>query len=139
MSSAERFKTAFSYKNVKVHFVGAWYVQFTLTISACLKKILIIRDTVSSIGITRGTHMLPRTVNGMAHVCHFRHALALDERRVKFLPEYAYGGSSKWPGSSEPPEPETHPSDHANKSRGTKAKVRPQTLEVWFAGTHSDM
>ena len=83
--------------------------------------------------------MLPRTVDGMRHVCYFRHALALDEQRVKFLPEYAYGGSSKRPGSSEPPEPETHPSDHGNKSRGTKAKVRPQTLEVWFAGTHSDM
>ena len=25
-SSAERFKLAFSYKDVRVHFVGAWYV-----------------------------------------------------------------------------------------------------------------
>ena len=39
--------------------------------------------------------MLPKTVDGMTHVCCFRHALALDEKRVKFLPEYAYGGSSK--------------------------------------------
>ena len=39
--------------------------------------------------------MLPGTVDGMKHVCYFRHALALDEKRVKFLPEYAYGGSSK--------------------------------------------
>jgi len=31
----------------------------------------------------------------MKHVCYFRHALALDERRVKFLPEYAYGGTEK--------------------------------------------
>ena len=38
--------------------------------------------------------MLPMTVDGMRHVCYFRHALALDERRVKFLPEYAYGGSA---------------------------------------------
>ena len=139
MSSAERFKTAFSYKNVKVHFVGAWYVQFTLTISACLKKILIVRDTVSSIGITRGTRMLPRTVDGMEHVCYFRHALALDERRVKFLPEYAYGGSSKSSRSSGPEKPNTHPSDHGNKSGGGSATVCPQSLEVWFAGTHSDM
>jgi hypothetical protein len=29
----------------------------------------------------------------MTHVCYFRHALALDERRVKFLPEYACGGT----------------------------------------------
>ena len=30
----------------------------------------------------------------MEHVNYFRHALALDERRVKFLPEYVYEGSS---------------------------------------------
>ena len=29
--------------------------------------------------------------SGMKHVCYFRHALALDEGRVEFLPEYAYG------------------------------------------------
>ena len=39
--------------------------------------------------------MLPFTTDGMTHVCYFRHALALDERRVKFLPEYAYGGTSQ--------------------------------------------
>ena len=39
--------------------------------------------------------MLPGTADGMTHICYFRHALALDERRVKFLPEYAYGGSAK--------------------------------------------
>ena len=33
----------------------------------------------------------------MEHVCYFRHALALDERRVKFLPEYTYGGSATKP------------------------------------------
>ena len=50
------------------------------------------RDTVSSVGITRGP-TLPETTTGMRHVCVFRHALALDERRVKFLPEYANGGA----------------------------------------------
>ena len=59
-----------------------------------------IRDTVSSIGIVRGKTMLPMTVDGMTHVCYFRHALALDERRVKFLPEYAYGGSAKPRGNT---------------------------------------
>ncbi|KDR70482.1 hypothetical protein GALMADRAFT_76143, partial [Galerina marginata CBS 339.88] len=103
-SSAERFKKAFSYKDVRVHFVGAW-------------------DTVSSIGIVRGKRMLPRTIDGMKHVCYFRHALALDERRVKFLPEYAYGGEAKPPANSPAP-PMGNP---------------PHTLEVWFAGTHSDI
>jgi len=31
----------------------------------------------------------------MKHVCYFRHALALDERRVKFLPEYTYGEATQ--------------------------------------------
>jgi hypothetical protein len=53
----------------------------------------------------------------MSHVCAFRHALALDERRVKFLPEYANGGRGQ--KSAEPP----------------KADIK----EVWFAGSHSDM
>ena len=70
-----------------------------------------IRDTVSSIGITRGKSMLPGTVNGMTHVCYFRHALALDERRVKFLPEYAYGGSAK-------------PSNPIDNTRGTGAGIQ---------------
>lgn len=50
----------------------------------------------------------------MKHVCVFRHALALDELRVKFLPEYANGGAG--PGKD-----------------ATNIK------EVWFAGSHSDM
>lgn len=51
------------------------------------------RDTVSSVGIVRDK-VLPGTTSGMKHVTFFRHALALDERRVKFLPEYAHEGSS---------------------------------------------
>ncbi|EIM79573.1 uncharacterized protein STEHIDRAFT_44268, partial [Stereum hirsutum FP-91666 SS1] len=69
---AKRFKKSFS-REVRVHFVGAW-------------------DTVSSVGIVRDK-VLPGTTSGMKHVAFFRHALALDERRVKFLPEYAYEGS----------------------------------------------
>ena len=116
------------------------------------------RDTVSSIGIARGKKMLPRTIDGMKHVCFFRHALALDERRVKFLPEYAYGGSAK--SDNENPSSANHrssencnnsstrnegettkgisPSDGVDRSQGMN-KVHPHTLEVWFAGTHSDM
>jgi hypothetical protein len=45
------------------------------------------RDTVSLIGIARETN-LPETTTGMRHVCMLRHALTLDERRVKFLLEY---------------------------------------------------
>jgi hypothetical protein len=69
--------------------------------------------------------MLPRTIEGMKHVCYFRHALALDERRVKFLPEYAYGGTAMPPAQPEDRKKSTHKLAH--------------TKEVWFAGTHSDV
>ncbi|KAF9239483.1 hypothetical protein BU15DRAFT_46764 [Melanogaster broomeanus] len=90
---AEEFKKTFCRKHVRVHFVGVW-------------------DTVSSVGSGRNK-MLPCTTSPCEHICYFRHALALDERRVKFLPEYALGGRS-----------ETTNDDRIK--------------EVWFAGTHSD-
>ena len=93
---------------------------------------IVIRDTVSSIGSARGKQVLPLTTDGMTHVCYFRHALALDERRVKFLPEYARGGTTLPPAPD--PESDTKPEqkDHGDR-------LHPQVLEVWFPGTHSDM
>ena len=88
----------------------------------------IFRDTVSSIGIFRGKN-LPCT-DSPEHICYFRHALALDERRVKFLPEYARGGVmldvdvSQRAGSS---------------SNNEKLSSKPRVKETWFTGTHSDM
>ncbi|KAI0039159.1 hypothetical protein FA95DRAFT_1612794 [Auriscalpium vulgare] len=92
-----RFKQTLSRKEVRVHFVGVW-------------------DTVSSIGFARGKS-LPETTTGMLHVCVFRHALALDERRIKFQPEFVNGGSG--------PRDEDY------------GKV--DAKEVWFAGSHSDV
>ncbi|KIJ61689.1 hypothetical protein HYDPIDRAFT_96031 [Hydnomerulius pinastri MD-312] len=91
---AETFKKTFSRKDIRVHFVGVW-------------------DTVSSVGFGRGK-MLPGTTSSCDHICFFRHALALDERRVKFLPEYVYAGRA-----------DSLNNDHIK--------------EVWFAGTHSDV
>jgi len=92
-----RFKTTFSHEHCDVHFVGVW-------------------DTVSSVGIIRGKSF-PGTDKFNDSVCYFRHALALDERRVKFLPEYVCGGES-YPESGD--------------------GVR-RVKEVWFAGCHSDI
>ncbi|EPQ55322.1 hypothetical protein GLOTRDRAFT_42330, partial [Gloeophyllum trabeum ATCC 11539] len=64
----EIFRGKFSHE-VSVHFMGLW-------------------DTVSSVGITRGKG-LP-LVDDTGHICYVRHALALDERRVKFVPEHFY-------------------------------------------------
>jgi len=46
-----------------------------------------VRDTVSSVGFGRGDVRLSAS-SAAAHACHIRHALALDECRVKFIPEY---------------------------------------------------
>ena len=98
--------------------------------------------------------MLPGTTDGMKHVCHFRHALALDEKRVNFLPEYAHGGTSLSPISTEKQgDPSGNVKEVVNAqipavepdvtvlNRGSKEPTRKlqQTKEVWFAGTHSDM
>ncbi|KAJ7315060.1 hypothetical protein DFH08DRAFT_755614 [Mycena albidolilacea] len=61
---------------------------------------------------------LPLT-SSAEHIYTFRHALALDEHRVKFLPEYVDRGCS-----------------HAAASEiGNLTDVK----EVWFAGIHSDI
>lgn len=105
---------------------------------------------------------LPGTTSGMKHVRFFRHALALDERRVKFLPEYAYEGTM--PTAEErrqteadqhmearvgqisipTQENDTHSSSlQDEESDGPSIPLRsdppPHSKEVWFAGTHSDM
>ncbi|KAK0216785.1 hypothetical protein IW262DRAFT_1276548 [Armillaria fumosa] len=98
-SLAENFKHTFG-REVKVHFVGVW-------------------DTVSSVGIVP-THPLPYKKSA-SHTCFFRHELALDERRVKFLPEYLAGGRSLQTGN-----------EHYGKEP-------PNAKEVWFPGRHSDI
>jgi hypothetical protein len=88
--------------------------------------------------------VLPGTTDGMTHVCYFRHALALDERRVKFLPEYAWGGTTLDPKRKSDPKPESDPKPASDTKEKPKKKshgdrLHPQVLEVWFPGTHSDM
>ncbi|KAF8805056.1 hypothetical protein BYT27DRAFT_6682806 [Phlegmacium glaucopus] len=99
---AKRFKDTFS-RNIQVHFVGAW-------------------DTVSSVGIVRGKN-LPGTTSA-DHICFFRHALALDECRVKFLPEYTYGGVA---------------AKQVKTATMEGLEPMPRIKETWFAGTHSDI
>ncbi|KZV85138.1 hypothetical protein EXIGLDRAFT_623373 [Exidia glandulosa HHB12029] len=106
---AARFKRTFSRKNVTIHFVGAW-------------------DTVSSVGIFRDKP-LPGTMTGMGHVCHFRHALAIHERRVKFLPEFVGGSEGPPPNDANAfPLADYRPSHTA-----------PRVKEVWFAGSHGNI
>lgn len=94
-----------------------WYIPYS--VSFYLNFFRLFRDTVSSVGFVRDKS-LPGTTSGMKHVCAFRHALALDEKRVKFLPEYAYGA-------------------YGPRRDGAKDKDSSKVREVWFAGSHSDM
>ncbi|KAF8518823.1 hypothetical protein BU17DRAFT_19593, partial [Hysterangium stoloniferum] len=55
------------------------------------------------------------------HMCFFRHALALDERWVNFLHEYACGGVM------------------VPQSNAEHLTQRQTVKEVWFPGTYSDM
>lgn len=93
------------------------------------------RDTVSSVGVIRSKN-LPLT-NQCKHICYIRHALALDERRVKFLPEYMCGGESYRDKDISSP-----PRRRFMKLRNpAPAKVHrpPRVKEVWFPGSHSDV
>ncbi|KAF8873260.1 hypothetical protein BD779DRAFT_1452050 [Infundibulicybe gibba] len=125
---AARFKETFSRPGVKVHYIGVW-------------------DTVSSIGLAR-SKSLPLT-DTCEHFCYMRHALALDERHVKFQPEYARGGESWVPTPAQQANPNTVTEPHQNNAGPEgennagvvldKPKSRPRVKEVWFAGSHSDI
>ncbi|KAF8523846.1 hypothetical protein JB92DRAFT_2883113, partial [Gautieria morchelliformis] len=122
VNMAERFKTTFSQENVRVHFIGVW-------------------DTVSSVGTIR-SKVLPLT-DETDHVCFFRHALALDERRVKFLPEYAHGGvyqrkvAQRKEDASQAAKARRSADLAADEDK--RSASRPRIKEVWFPGTHSDI
>jgi hypothetical protein len=86
-------------------------------------------------------------VHSYKHIDFFRHALALDECRVKFLPEYIHRAGLEAQesinGNREGHEGDLA-SEHpmARKGEGEEkdqAKKQPQVKEVWFAGSHSDM
>lgn len=67
--------------DVDIEFVGVWYVTIRLMTAQITGNFLFFRDTVDSVGL------IPRHVpftKYNACVKTFRHAIALDERRVKF-------------------------------------------------------
>ena len=79
------------------------------------------RDTVSSIGLS-GQQRPGATVVSDECFCYFRHAIAADECRVKFQPEYVRGG-------------ESIPQDALKFDEVGIPRVK----EVFFAGSHSDV
>ena len=83
---------------------------------------IFVRDTVSSIGIFRRLS-LP-LASPSPKVKYYRHALALDELRVRFLAEYL-----DVKGQDE----------QAQQAGTTENPPKPDVKEVWFVGTHSDV
>lgn len=107
-----------------------------------------LRETVSSTGLVRGDTFLS-TFSSALHTCHFRHALALDERRVKFIPDYFHemnshsdDGRSKYIVSSSD---DGHAANERRESTVTDNTTdlsegkTTDVKEVWFAGSHSDV
>ncbi|TCD61534.1 hypothetical protein EIP91_008278 [Steccherinum ochraceum] len=113
---SEMFRRTFC-RDVDVEFVGVW-------------------DTVASVGII--PHYLPFITenNGIKYL---RHALALDERRIKFLPSYCVDPHKKPPTEPSQPSGSISPQklfqDRVNSEAGRLTNVQ----EVWFSGVHTDV
>ncbi|PBK58695.1 hypothetical protein ARMSODRAFT_923456 [Armillaria solidipes] len=119
------FKKAFSI-DVDIYFLGVW-------------------DTVGSVGVF--PRRLPFTTSNV-HVKHFRHALALDEHRVRFMPAIWHRTSSAQHklGLQRGEMPRSLTMGHV-KSLGELESEYDQVQtdtptdveEVWFAGCHCDV
>ncbi|KAI5825574.1 hypothetical protein K523DRAFT_282790 [Schizophyllum commune Tattone D] len=130
---ANAFKKAFCI-DVNIELLGVW-------------------DTVGSVGLF--PRRLPFTTSN-SHVRYFRHALALDERRVRFQPNFwirshpTQHALGVQPGEM----PRSRPEPKSTKSKlslrdkertydaqaGLSAEAQhTDVLEVWFAGCHCDI
>ena len=144
------FKKTFS-RNVHVEFLGVWCVPFSDDpVPSPLSYFMnqsspLSRDTVASVGIV--PHYLP-FIHENTGVRHLRHALALDERRVKFLPQYCVAPDPRGENILrrrlfKRKRPEHHPTlskayeDMINARNA--ANMKPDVQEVWFAGVHTGM
>ena len=88
------------------------------------------------------------------HVCFFRHALALDEGRVKFIPEYLsspvkpieYGKHGSTSLIADKDSDETTGDSRPNSriasgisKKSSQVETWRSAKEVWFSGSHSDV
>jgi uncharacterized protein (DUF2235 family) len=120
-----------------------------------MAKLISNRDSVSSVGTIRADDFLSTFQSSAPHACHFRHALALDERRVGFIPDYIHqmntrtdDEKSKYIVTSSDIEHITSPANERREStvsdvgtdcsEGRKNRTT-DIKEVWFAGSHSNV
>lgn len=82
-----------------------------------------------------------------AHACNFRHALALDELRVKFMPEYFHEmNSQRGEGNGDISKYIVQKTDatdsdqhHSPVTKNSNETTTSDIKEVWFTGSHSDV
>jgi hypothetical protein len=129
-TSLEHHHFTFSHYCVRPSLFLDEYTRVLSTSGLRLSEGTIDGSLPSSIGVVRGKS-LPGTAK--PHACFFRHALALDERRFKSLPEYACGGATL---TNEGP---THQQLEMNQLDVSVPYSNPHVKEVWFSGDHSDM
>ncbi|KAH0833410.1 hypothetical protein J3R83DRAFT_12523 [Lanmaoa asiatica] len=115
--NTSQFKRDNCWKDLRVHFVGVWYVVFHSMWSMQIRTRVITRDTLSPIERRRGA--VP-PISSPMHACHFRHALALDEDRDRLHPEYLQG---------------TILSNVKDSNDIDTCDIK----EVWFEGDHFDL
>jgi len=129
-------------------------VQFKRTFSIDVRiKFLGVWDTVQSVGMI--PKHLPFSGSNNA-IEHFRHALALDERRVKFIPSFCTGGAPKRekgegnvPEHSDVASVDSHNKIERRERSGASSRFELQVNhmtgpptdveEVFFAGAHCDV
>ncbi|KAH9953351.1 hypothetical protein BC827DRAFT_1146310 [Russula dissimulans] len=132
---ADRFKKTFA-REVIIDFLGVWYV-----------------DTVPSVGLLWSPTLPFAGSNDMIRV--FRHALSLDEHRVRFRPNFYHCT----PDSDPPPIPtqsllrriahflnpfkvkylKRSPDTPHTPSNGRIYNITTDVQEVWFRGCHADV
>ncbi|KAF7436007.1 hypothetical protein PC9H_002833 [Pleurotus ostreatus] len=119
------FKKAFAI-DVDIEFVGVW-------------------DTVGSVGVI--PRRLPFTASN-THIKYFRHAIALDEHRARFQPNFFHRplDTHKKLGVQPGEMPKSRPKDHSRRPslkelerKYTEVCFDTNVEEVWFAGCHCDV
>lgn len=79
------FKRAFC-RDIEIEFLGVWYALRTSSSPDAVQLKNVSRDTVQSVGVLP-KRRLPFTASSN-HIRYFRHAISLDERRVRFQPNF---------------------------------------------------
>jgi uncharacterized protein (DUF2235 family) len=125
-TEANKFRHQASSVETDIEFIGVWWVPPHFQ-SSCIFIIFIStfninRDTVDSVGISG--HCFPFVASNKI-VKTFRHAVALDEHRVKF-------NAHLWQKEADKKKDDPTLEHSIERARMQETDV----LEVWFAGVH---